>query len=128
SMRTPRARVAWTTTRAGAGMACIGTLPWSCWPIAFWRASAGYPLTRRAFPPSAERPSFPAVHRQVLLWLFQDVVLWLIATNQIAHFRPIRIYRSSTRIPLKYCPCPPGGGQVGMGGGSLPVLTLQLLT
>jgi hypothetical protein len=22
----------------------------------------------------------------VLLWLFQDVVLWLIATNQIAHF------------------------------------------
>jgi hypothetical protein len=35
--------------------------------------------------------SFPAIHRQVLLWLFQDVVLWLIATNQIAHFRPRRI-------------------------------------
>jgi SRSO17 transposase len=43
------------------------------------------------FSPSGERPSFPAVHRQVLLWLFQDVVLWLIATNQIAHFRPRRI-------------------------------------
>jgi hypothetical protein len=28
-----------------------------------------------------ERPFFPAVHRQVLLWLFQDIVLWLIATN-----------------------------------------------
>jgi len=27
------------------------------------------------FSPSGERPSFPAVHRQVLLWLFQDVVL-----------------------------------------------------
>jgi hypothetical protein len=26
-----------------------------------------------------------------LLWLFQDVVLWLIATNQIAQFRPMRI-------------------------------------
>jgi hypothetical protein len=26
-----------------------------------------------------------------LLWLFQDVVLWLIATNQIAQFRPRRI-------------------------------------
>jgi SRSO17 transposase len=37
------------------------------------------------------RPSFPAVHRQVLVWLFQDVVLWLMATNQIAHFRPRRI-------------------------------------
>jgi hypothetical protein len=27
----------------------------------------------------------------VLLWLFQDVVLWLIATNQIAQFRPMQI-------------------------------------
>jgi hypothetical protein len=27
----------------------------------------------------------------VLVWLFQDVVSWLIATNQIAHFRPRRI-------------------------------------
>jgi hypothetical protein len=41
--------------------------------------------------PSGARPSFPAVHRQVLVWLFQDVVLWLIASNQIAHFRPRRI-------------------------------------
>jgi len=90
-MRTPRASVASTTTRDGVGMACIGTSRWSCWPIAFWRASAGRPPIRRAFPPSGERPSFPAVHRQVLLWLFQDVVLWLIATNQIAHFRPRRI-------------------------------------
>jgi hypothetical protein len=31
------------------------------------------------------------VHRQVLLWLFQDVVLWLIATNQILQFRPRQI-------------------------------------
>jgi len=49
------------------------------------------PANPAGFSPSAERPSFPAVHRQVLLWLFQDVVLWLIATNQIAHFRPRRI-------------------------------------
>jgi hypothetical protein len=27
----------------------------------------------------------------VLLWLFQDVVFWLIATNHIAQFRPRRI-------------------------------------
>lgn len=48
------------------------------------------PADSAGFPPCGERPSFPAVHRQVLLWLFQDVVLWLIATNQIAHFRPLR--------------------------------------
>jgi hypothetical protein len=46
---------------------------------------AGFP------PPSGDRPSFPAVHRQVLVWLFQDVVLWLMATNQITQFRPRRI-------------------------------------
>ena len=89
-MKTRRASVGWTTIKADAGMAYIGTSRWSCWPTVFWRASAGRPPTRRAFPPSGERPSFPAVHRQVLLWLFQDVVLWLIATNQIAHFRPMR--------------------------------------
>jgi hypothetical protein len=27
----------------------------------------------------------------VLVWLFQDVVLWLIATNQMLQFRPRRI-------------------------------------
>jgi hypothetical protein len=37
------------------------------------------------------RWALPCPDRQVLLWLFQDVVLWLIATNQIAHFRPRRI-------------------------------------
>jgi len=30
------------------------------------------------------------VHRQVLLWLFQDLVLWLIQTDQIKTFRPRR--------------------------------------
>jgi SRSO17 transposase len=49
------------------------------------------PANMAGFSPFGERPSFPAVHRQVLLWLFQDVVLWLIATNQITHFRPRRI-------------------------------------
>src|SRR5215470_16355490 len=49
------------------------------------------PAALAGFPPAGERRSFPAVHRQVLLWLFQDVVLWLIATHQIAHFRPRRI-------------------------------------
>jgi hypothetical protein len=49
------------------------------------------PANPAGFPPSGERPSFPAVHRQVLMGLFQDVVLWFIATNQITHFRPRRI-------------------------------------
>jgi hypothetical protein len=90
-MLTLSTSAAWITTRAGAGMGCIGPSPSSCWRIAFWPASGGNPPPRRAFPPSGERPSFPAVHRQVLVWLFQDVVLWLMATNQIAHFLPRRI-------------------------------------
>jgi SRSO17 transposase len=49
------------------------------------------PAELAGFSPSGERPSFPAVPRQGLLWLFQDVVLWLMATNQITHFRPSRI-------------------------------------
>ena len=32
----------------------------------------------------------PAVHRAILLWLFQDLVLWLVATDQIKTFRPRR--------------------------------------
>jgi hypothetical protein len=85
-----KGKAVWTTTWAGAGMACIDTSRWTCWPIAFSRVSAGCPPTWWAFPASGERPSFPAVHRQVLLWLFQDVVLWLIATNQIAISAPGR--------------------------------------
>ena len=40
------------------------------------------------FPPSVMRSSLPHVHRQVLLWLFQDLVLWFIQTDQIKSFRP----------------------------------------
>ncbi len=43
-----------------------------------------------AFPPSVTRSSLPHVHRQVLLWLFQDLVLWLIQSDQIKTFRPRR--------------------------------------
>lgn len=35
------------------------------------------------------------LHRQVLLWLFQDVVSWLMATNPIAPCRPRRIWTKS---------------------------------
>jgi SRSO17 transposase len=42
------------------------------------------------FPPSLTRSSLPHVHRQVLLWLFQDLVLWLLQTQQIPTFRPRR--------------------------------------
>jgi len=41
------------------------------------------------FPPKVA-PSFPAAHRRVLRWLFQDLVLWWIATDQIKTFRPRR--------------------------------------
>ena len=42
-----------------------------------------------AFPP-VRQLSLPAVHRQVLVWLFQDLVRWLIDTNQTLLFRPRR--------------------------------------
>ena len=43
-----------------------------------------------AFPPCVTRSSLPGVHRQVLLWLFQDLILWLIQTDQIKTFCPRR--------------------------------------
>lgn len=43
------------------------------------------------FPPSTPRLSLPAAHRCILVWLFQDLVFWLIATDQIKTFRPRRI-------------------------------------
>jgi SRSO17 transposase len=46
--------------------------------------------TGEAFPPSVTRSSLPHVHRQVLLWLFQDLVLWLLQSDQIKTFRPRR--------------------------------------
>jgi hypothetical protein len=30
------------------------------------------------------------MHRQVLVWLFQDLVQWVIATDQVKAFRPRR--------------------------------------
>jgi len=55
-MRMPKGGAAWTITRADAGMGCIAILPWSCWPLAFSRASAGCPPTWRAFPPLGGAP------------------------------------------------------------------------
>jgi hypothetical protein len=43
-----------------------------------------------AFPPCVTRNSLPGAHRQVLLWLFQDLVLWLLHAQQIEAFRPRR--------------------------------------
>ena len=84
--------VAWTTSRDDAGMGCTGISPWSCWRIVSSRCagcSCLY-LLERLFPPSVTRSSLPHMHRQVLLWLFQDLVLWLIQSDRIKAFRPGR--------------------------------------
>jgi SRSO17 transposase len=47
------------------------------------------PAPGGVFPP-VRRISLPACHRLVLLLLFQDVVLWLIETEQVKVFRPRR--------------------------------------
>ncbi len=39
----------------------------------------------------AERhTTLPAIHRQVLMWLLEDLVLWFIETDRIKTFRPCR--------------------------------------
>ncbi len=47
------------------------------------------PAPGAAFPPAGQL-SLPACHRQVLVPLFQDVVLWLIETEHVKAFRPWR--------------------------------------
>jgi SRSO17 transposase len=55
------------------------------------------PSARKAFSPSGTRSSLPSVHRQVLLWLFQDLIRWLLSTQQFDSFCPRRNEQSSTR-------------------------------
>jgi hypothetical protein len=74
-------------------MVCTAMWPWSCSPTAFsFTIVSPAVLLRRpvVFPPCAPQPSLPAVHRSILVWLFQDVVLWLIESDQIKTFRPRR--------------------------------------
>ncbi len=39
---------------------------------------------------SSETPSLPAIHRNIQLWLLQDLVLWWIATGHVKTFRSCR--------------------------------------
>ncbi len=57
--------------------------------LMFYRLTLPLP-PEEAFSPCVTRSSLPGVHRQVLLWLFQDLVLWLLRTRQIETFRPRR--------------------------------------
>jgi hypothetical protein len=42
------------------------------------------------FSPMERHTTLPAIHRQVLVWLLQDLVLWFIDTDRIKTFRPRR--------------------------------------
>ncbi len=60
-------------------------------------APAGLPPRRGAAAPAGPRPpprlpTFPAMHRRVLLWLFEDLVRWIKATDPILPF-PTPYYR-----------------------------------
>ena len=44
----------------------------------------------RPFSPSVRHTTLPAIHRQVLMWLLEDLVLWFVETERIKTFRPRR--------------------------------------
>ena len=46
--------------------------------------------SERPFSPSVRHTTLPAIHRQVLVWLLEDLVLWFIETDRIKTFRPRR--------------------------------------
>jgi SRSO17 transposase len=48
------------------------------------------PTSQEAFSPSVRHTSLPAIHRRVLVWLLEDLVLWFIETERIKIFRPRR--------------------------------------
>ena len=42
------------------------------------------------FPLSLRHTTLPAIHRQVLVWQLEDLVLWFVETERIKTFRPRR--------------------------------------
>lgn len=96
SMRMPKANVASIAFKGAVGMACICIWLWWCWPTpsscsSLWGNRFGPIQSQQGqlFSP-VRQLSLPACHCQVLVLLFQDVVLWLIETEQVEAFRPRR--------------------------------------
>jgi hypothetical protein len=48
---------------------------------------------QETFSPSkaVRHTTLPAIHRQVLVWLLEDLVVWFVETERIKTFRPRRI-------------------------------------
>src|SRR2546423_6911936 len=99
----PNRNAAWITTRDAGGMDCIAIWPWFCSPTvsSCCNDSHSLCLLERLFPPCVTRNSLPGVHREVLLWLFLDLVLWLFQTDQIQTFRPRRNEPWNSGLPEK---------------------------
>jgi len=87
SMKMPRANVAWMNTRAVAGW-LHRHLALVMLAYCFLMLQASAPAA--AFSPLSASSESAAIHRQILVWLFQDLVHWLIQTNQVQFFRPRR--------------------------------------
>ena len=58
--------------------------------------SVGGCCSSEGLSPSVRHTTLSAIHRQVLVWLLEDLVPWFIETERIKTFRPRRNYRSST--------------------------------
>jgi hypothetical protein len=77
----------------GGGTGCTGTWRSRCSPTAFSYCTQVLLVesVRRSFPPAAQRhTTLPAIHRQILMWLLQDLVVWFIETDRIKTFHPRR--------------------------------------
>lgn len=71
--------------------------------------------SHQVVPPSVTRCSLPGVHRQVLLWLFQDLIRCLLHTRQIESFLPRRNEPSSTRFHCTSAALSPPGKPMVLG-------------
>lgn len=102
STRTPRANAGSRTTRGGRwdGLhrhLSLVMLAYSFLVLSSTVVAVEATSSRGPFSPSTSRrtTTLPAVHRRILMWLLEDLVMWFVETDRIKDFRPRRNEQSS---------------------------------
>ena len=85
---------AFLTTRAGGGRGLHRHLALSMLAYSFLMLHSSVRTSTdsssEVFSPPVRHTTLPAIHRQVMVWLLEDLVLWFIETDRIKTFRPRR--------------------------------------